>query len=149
MKIRSSPAWRRVLPAAGLIALAAYLAVAVPLGLAAAWTRIHLARTDARDDAWAALARTRGRAYAEAIERIREVLPENERYLLVHGGRGATFVRFDLAPRQAVWGGELGKIASSVTPATLATLPRWTVISGPTGPRLVETRVLAEKGGLP
>lgn len=138
------------MPAAGLLVLAAYLAAAVPPGLAAAWTRVQTAQTEGRDDAWAALARRRGRAYADAIARIREALPEDAVYLLLDTGTDV-IVRFDLAPRRAVFGGPPADVAKNVSPDRLASLPRWTVIPSlaPPGPRLVETRVLAEKGAVP
>ena len=45
-------------------------------------------------------------AYADGIEAIRRTIPPDEAYLLINGdgGGGAHFwVRFDLAPRRAVW----------------------------------------------
>lgn len=150
---RPSP-WRRALPAAGLLALGAYLLPAVFLGLAAAWGRVHAARTEVRDDAWAALARQRGKPYADGIARIREALPEDSEYLIIENdgaGDAAMIVRFDLAPRRAIFGGNARDLRANVTPAKLPSLPRWTVIPSVAdpGPRLVETRLLAERGAPP
>jgi hypothetical protein len=134
----------------GLLALAAYLVFAVPTALVASWARAETARTAARDRARDAHVRLRGPDYVSAIERIREALPEDAEYLLMEGVSGV-FVRFDLAPRRAVFGGSPKDVASNIKPARLAALPKWTVIPSvdPPGPRLVETRLVAEKGALP
>jgi hypothetical protein len=94
----------------------------------------------------------RGPDYFAAISRIRAELPIHSEYLLLGAPNGAdVFVRFDLAPRRAVFGGDLKDIAYNVTTAKLATLPAWTVVPRlePPGPRLVETRAVAEKGFVP
>jgi hypothetical protein len=150
VRIRRSSAWRRALPAAGLVALAAYLAFGVPTALVASWTRAGASRTAARDGAEAALVRFRGPEYAAAIARIREALPEDAEYLILESP-AQMMVRFDLAPRRAVFGGNAKNLAANVTPALLPWLPKWTVIPSvdPPGPRLVETRALAEKGAIP
>lgn len=87
-----------------------------------------------------------------AIQRIREGLPQDSVYLLVGARDGAdVFVRFDLAPRRAVFGGALADISHNISRATLDGLPEWTVIprlDGP-GPRLIRTRFLAETGSIP
>lgn len=152
VKTRRSSGRRRALPAVGLVALAAYFVPAVPLALTSAWTRVHVSLSEGQDDAFAALVRQRGREYAEAIAKIRAALPENAEYLIIERDRGSDMiVRFDLAPRRARSGGFSGDVAVNVTPAKLASLPKWTVIPSflPPGPRLVETRVIAEKGALP
>lgn len=150
---RPSP-WRRALPAAGLLALGAYLVPAVPLGLAAAWGRVQAARTDGRNDSWSALASQRGKPYAEGIARIREALPEDAEYLILENDAASDadmFVRFDLAPRRAIFGGNTRDLRANVTLEKLSSLPRWTVIPSVAepGPRLVETRLLAERSALP
>lgn len=150
MRIRLSAGWRRALPAAGLLALLAYLAVAVPSALLATWARVRDVPEASRDDARAALARFRVPEYAASIDRIRETLPENAEYLILEND-AARIVRFDLAPRRAVFGGNARDLRTNVTRETLASLPRWTVIPSVVapGPYLVETRVLAERGTLP
>ena len=150
VKVGRSPAWRRALPAAGLLAVAAYFAYGVPTALVASWTRAAASRAAAREGAEAALVRFRGPEYAAAIARIREALPEDAEYLLLESP-AQSMVRFDLAPRRAVFGGNAKNLAANVTPALLPSLPKWTVIASvdPPGPRLVETRVLAEKGAIP
>ncbi|HQQ78300.1 MAG TPA: hypothetical protein PLB01_13180 [Thermoanaerobaculia bacterium] len=150
MKVRRSSSWRRALPAAGVLAVAAYLAYGVPAALVTSWTRAGASRAAARDGAEAALARFRGPEYAASIARIRESLPEDAEYLILESP-AQMMVRFDLAPRRAVFGGNAKDLAANVTPALLPSLPKWTVIPSvdPPGPRLVETRVLAEKGAIP
>ncbi len=142
--------WHRALPAAGLLALLSYLAIAVPSTVLATWARVRDFPGASRDDAHAALVRFRGPEYATAITRIREALPEGAEYLILTNG-STTMVRFDLAPRRAVFGGNPSDLRTNVTPGKLASLPRWTVIPSvdPPGPRLVETSLLAERGTLP
>ena len=143
---------RRLLPLAGLVALAAFLVLRLPAALHASWTRVTTAWRDRALDADAALVRMRGPEYVAAIRRIREELPADSEYLLLSASSGAdVFVRFDLAPRRAVFGGRPKDVAHNVTPAKLGGLPEWTIIPllEPPGPRLVRTRVIAEKGGIP
>lgn len=152
VRIRRSSAWRRALPAAGLLAVGAYVAFGVPSALVKSWTRAAAAPGAARDDAAAALARQRGPEYAAAIRILRERLPADGAYLLLTEQEGADMiVRFDLAPRRAVFGGAPKDIATNVTSARLPALPEWTVIASlvPPGPSLLKTRLLAEKGALP
>ena len=150
MRIRLSAGWRRALPAAGLLALLAYLVVAVPSALFATWVRIRDVPEASHDDARAALVRMRGSSYADAVDRIRQILPEDAEYLILENGADK-IVRFDLAPRRAVFGGNAKDLRANVTREKLASLPRWTVIPSVVapGPYLVETRVLAERGALP
>ncbi len=99
MRIRRSQGWRRALPAAGLLAVGAYLCWSLPPVLVATRRRIRDAGRASRDDAQAALARLRGPEYAAAIQRIREALPDRSEYLLIRND-SYTMVRFDLAPRR-------------------------------------------------
>jgi hypothetical protein len=143
---------RRLTPLVGLAALAAFLVLHLPAALADSWSRVRDAWRDRALDADSALARMRGPEYVAALHRIREVLPADSEYLLLAAASGAdVFVRFDLAPRRAIFGGKAKDVADNVTPAKLPTLPEWTIIPllDPPGPRLVKTRLLAEKGALP
>ena len=143
---------RRLLPFAGLVALAVFLVLRLPTALGDSWSRVRDAWRDRGLDADAALVRLRGPEYVAAIHGIREVLPADAEYLLLAAPNGAdVFVRFDLAPRRAIFGGEPKDVAYNVTPAKLPTLPEWTVIPrlDPPGPRLVRTRAIAEKGAVP
>ncbi len=136
----------------GLVAVAAYLLGNVPSALVASWSRFEAAGPASRDDAQAALARLRGPEYAAAIRRIRERLPGDAEYLVLAGRLGAEqIVRFDLAPRRALSGRSVKDAASLLALGRVSAVPRWTVIPSldPPGPRLVETRLLAERGTLP
>ena len=150
VKIRVPSPGRRALPAVGLAAVGLFLVARTPSALVSSLGRLKDAPRVMRDDAEAALARFRGPEYAAAIARIRETLPENAEYLLLESP-AQTFVRFDLAPRRAVFGGNPKDLAVNVTPATLPSLPKWTVI--PTldapGPRLVRDAPSRRKGALP
>ena len=137
---------------AGLVALAVFLAAGIPNALAVSRKSIKAAGRERSLSADESLARMRGPEYVAAIRRIREELPADSEYLLLGAPGGAdVFVRFDLAPRRAVFGGATADISHNVTSSRLHELPAWTVIprlDGP-GPRLVETRLLAEKGSVP
>lgn len=152
MKIRAPGPGRRALPALGLIALGAFFVARAPAALLSSWQKLTEASVAVHDGAEAALVRQRGPDYAAAIARIRGALPEDAEYLLFDVSAGVDMiVKFDLAPRRAVFGGRLPDFAPNVTPALLETLPKWAVIPSldPPGPRLVETRLLAGKGALP
>ena len=78
--------------------------------------------------------RTYGREYAEGIAAIRRTIPPGGAYLLVNGTpgekRGPVWVKFDLAPRRALYLGELAKLDDiallrSRTPRST----RWVVIT--------------------
>ena len=150
MRIRASALSRRALPAAGLLAVGTFLVLRIPAALLSSAERLAAAASASRDDAGAALVRQRGAEYAAAIARIREVLPEDAEYLLLETP-AHMIVRFDLAPRRAVFGGRPAEIGAFVTPGRLPSLPKWTVIPSleAPGPRLVETRLLPEQGALP
>lgn len=64
--------------------------------------------------------RVHGPAYVEAVEGIREAVPRDGEYLLVNGGEvwegGPLWVRFDLAPRRALY---LGRWADLPPPGQL------------------------------
>lgn len=141
------------MPGVALAALVLFLAASLPGALDASRSRLKSAGRERALDADEALATLRGQDYVAAIRRIRDVLPEDSEYLLLVGTPGGAdvFVRFDLAPRRAVSGGAIADIPHNVTLSRLHALPAWTVVprlDGP-GPRLVATRLLAEKGALP
>jgi hypothetical protein len=95
------------------------------------------------------LAEARGRVYGEtysrAIDQIRRALPPGDGYLLVEGGDpgsgGAYWVRYDLAPRRAVYLGRLDDLTSGERlRRRLAANLRHVVVTFDTGepPRLYE-----------
>jgi hypothetical protein len=143
---------RRLAPTVALAALAVFLTVRIPNALVASWKRVTAAWHDRALNADESLAIFRGPDYVAAIQRFREELPADSEYLLLTAAGGAdVFVRFDLAPRRAIFGGEPKDVAYNVTAAKLHALPEWTIIPrlDSPGPRLVKTRLLAEKGGVP
>ncbi len=126
--------------------------MALPPALTASARRIKIAGRGYPLGADESLVGIRGADYVASILRIRKELPADSEYLLLAGTDGAdVFVRFDLAPRRAIFGGEPKDLAHNVTAAKLPGLPEWTVIPslvGP-GPRLVRTRLLAETKAIP
>jgi hypothetical protein len=103
------------LAAAGLLGL--YLAAALPWGLGRAWLEVVRAAS-AHESPAEARRRVFGETYASAIEEIRRALPAGESYLLVEGGSGmlgdAVWVRYDLAPRRAIYLGQLNELTSGM-----------------------------------
>src|ERR1700688_62901 len=101
------------LTAAGLLGL--FLAVAVPRALLGAGDEVIQA-ANAHESLAEARARVLGEDYSRAIDQIRGELPPDEGYLLVEGGHpdsgGAYWVRYDLAPRRAVYLGRLDELTS-------------------------------------
>lgn len=146
MRVLRTPAaaWRL----AGIAALAAFALARLPGTLVEARGRMFHAAREWGGPEEAALARFRGAAYVEAIRKIRAAIPEDGEYAIFASHGEEMLIRFDLAPRRAIFGGELRDLARDLTPAAAAALPRWTVLPG-TPPRLVETRALAESGPLP
>lgn len=142
----------RVFRRIGLVVLAAFLVLRLPAALEDSWRRVKDGWRDRNLDADSALALMRGREYVAAIQGIRSVLPADSEYLLLEGPGGVgVFVRFDLAPRRAINGGELRDVGVNVTPLKAASLPEWTVVPRlePPGPRIVRTRAIAERGAVP
>jgi len=103
------------LAAAGLLGL--YLAVALPWGLGRAWLEVVRAAS-AHESPVEARRRIFGETYTSAIEEIRRTLPPGEAYLLVEGGSGMLggtyWVRYDLAPRRALYLGRLNELTSGM-----------------------------------
>lgn len=132
---------------AGIAALAAFSLARLPGTLVDARGRMFHAAREWGGPEEVALARLRGAAYVEAIRKIRAAIPADGEYV-IFASQNEMMIRFDLAPRRAVFGGELRDLGRDLTPAAAAALPRWTVLPGDP-PRLVETRALAESGRLP
>lgn len=92
------------------------MAVAVP------WALLHAGRemvraAGAHESLDEARARVDGLEYTRAIDSIRGELPAGDAYLLVIGGKpssgGDYWVRYDLAPRRAIYFGRLDEFSSS------------------------------------
>jgi hypothetical protein len=94
---------------------ALFLAAGLQQAVSRAWAMLHFAaRTAGRESFDAARARFSGPAYVAAIDAIRDALPPDQPYLLVEGGRPQDgdlyWVRFDLAPRRAIYLGQLDQL---------------------------------------
>ncbi|HEX5760571.1 MAG TPA: hypothetical protein VF121_15400 [Thermoanaerobaculia bacterium] len=103
-----------------LALIAAHLAVALPLALGRSAKRLVAAARQLDETPAEARRRVFGAAYVAAIEEARRAIPVDGIYLLVDaqsGEEGAQdWVRFDLAPRRALF---LGKLADLPPPAKL------------------------------
>src|SRR5215472_12728899 len=97
-------------------ALSVYLAAAVPWALVRAAGDVDLA-IETGESLAAGRARVYGERYSQAIDQIRRDLPVSEPYLLVEGGSpasgGVFWVRYDLAPRRAVYLGRLDELTDA------------------------------------
>ncbi len=100
------------LPLLALAAFAVHLAVSVPVTLARS-ARAARRMVDTRGETPSeSRARTFGPGYVKAIEEIRRAIPLDGAYLLINGHPGEEeggplWVKFDLAPRRAVYLGNL------------------------------------------
>src|SRR5688500_19052401 len=79
-------------------------------------------------------ARCYGPAYAHDIETIRQTIPRDGAYILINGDSkeqgGPLWVKFDLAPRRAVFLGELDKLDSvERLKKRMPRAARWVVIA--------------------
>jgi hypothetical protein len=131
------------LAAAGLFGL--FLVAAVPVAVLRSAKLLSLPSRCGGESEAAARARFEGPDYVRGIDEIRRDLAEDETYLLVEAGRpqdgGVYWVRFDLAPRRAVYLGQLAELTDADRlRRRLTGRQRQVVISyGPgRAPRLVE-----------
>ena len=136
------------LAAAGLFGV--FLVAAVPWAVLRAAGLLTLPSLFGRESEALARARFEGLEYVRAIDEIRRSLPLDEPYLLVEAGRpqdgGIYWVRFDLAPRRAVYLGQLAELTDADRlRRRLTGHQRQVVISYGPGlpPRLVERYRLA------
>jgi hypothetical protein len=106
----------RVLAIAAAGMLVVFLVAALPGALQEAWSEVHSAAHD-HENLTEARIRIFGDSYIRAIDEIRRALPADESYLVVEGGSGALggtyWVRYDLAPRRAVYLGRLSELTSA------------------------------------
>jgi hypothetical protein len=106
----------RALAMAAVVAMGLFLGVAVPGALGEAWDEVDIAAR-AHESSHEARVRIFGASYIRAIDEIRNELPADEGYLLVEGGSGllggSYWVRYDLAPRRAVFLGRLDELTSA------------------------------------
>jgi len=153
-------------PPRSLLAPLALALLAVQLTVALPWALFRSAR-----EAWHTVvfrhetpfqqrARTFGPGYAVAIEKIRRTIPPDGAYLLVNSHPdleegGPLWVKFDLAPRRAIYLGKLGNLQNADRlRRRMPRMARWVVIAhGPYEPPvLIERyrflqRIRGRKGG--
>jgi hypothetical protein len=129
--------------AAGLFGL--FLVAAVPQAVQRAAGMLRYASRLGGESPVTARARFSGDAYVHAIDEIRSALPIDRPYVLVEAGRpqdgGVYWVRWDLAPRRAVYLGQLAELSDAVRSRRpfIAPLRQVVVSYGPgQPPRLVE-----------
>jgi hypothetical protein len=141
-------AWfRRLAVAAFLLSLVADL----PLTAARTLRRVGRATLSLGEDARGARARLLGAATVRALDSIRQAIPANGEYLLVDGGEElqaeAYWVRFELAPRRAVFAGRLSEMERAPRPAReIPSAARWVVVAYPGGaPRLLSRQELVDR----
>jgi hypothetical protein len=96
-----------------------FLAVSLPTAAVRTAKRTVLAVSTLGESPEAARRRVLGPPWVDAVEGIREAVPENGAYLLVNGGLewegGPYWVRFDLAPRRAIYLGQLAELPDGET----------------------------------
>jgi hypothetical protein len=144
MKMRSRAS--RLLANLALAAFLAFLAYAVPVVLLRSLREARAARGTAGESAFQERSRTFGPAYTDAIEALRRTIPRDGAYLLFNGDAqeegGPIWVRFDLAPRRAIFLGRLRDAGSA--PRIKRRAPRnarWVVIAyGPYRPPVLLER---------
>jgi hypothetical protein len=137
---------------AAVVAFGLYLAAAVPTAVRRGLGLLALPSRCAGESDAAVQARFWGPSYVAGIDEIRRSLPEDEAYLLVEAGRpqdgGVYWVRFDLAPRRAIYLGHLTELTDvNRLRRRLTSRPRRVVISRGPGlaPLLMERyRFVAE-----
>lgn len=104
----------RLFSSLALVLFLAWLAVAVPWALLKAGRSALLSLRVRGETPLQERLRTYGPAYANAIEEIRRTIPRDGAYLLVNGDPkeegGPLWVKFDLAPRRAVFLGKLNEL---------------------------------------
>ena len=120
--------------AIGLGLFLCFVLVSLPVQLRHAWRRAAHAAVAAErgEGSAAAVRRIQGDAYVDALARILHAVPPGGAYFLVDGGAagmGAAFwVRFDLAPRRALFLGRPGELTGAELAARLAAAPGLAVV---------------------
>jgi hypothetical protein len=123
------------------LALAAFLLsliVDLPLTALRTLRRVGRATLSLGEDARGARVRLLGAATVAALDSLRQAIPADGEYVLVDGGEEpqaeAYWVRFELAPRRAVFVGRLSEMERAPRPAwNLPPATRWVVVAYPGG----------------
>lgn len=128
------------------VLVGAYLVCAVPRAADISLFMLRLPARAAGESLTAARARLFGEEYTRAIEEVRRRIPVGEPYALVAGdgqeSGGAYWVRYDLAPRRAVFLGRLNGLRDAAVLGCALPVEIRQVVVAYAGrpPRLVERR---------
>jgi hypothetical protein len=141
----------RALDALAVATLGFYMAVAVPWSLLRSGDELSRA-ANTHESREAARLRVHGEAYTRGIDEIRRQLPLDQAYLLVEAGKqrlgGAYWVRYDLAPRRAVFLGRAVELTDPdrVRKRLTANLRQVVISYGPKqAPRLLPRYVFVQE----
>jgi hypothetical protein len=141
-----------------LALLAIQMAVAVPRALHRSLDEGWSLIVHRRETPFEKRARDFGPGYARAIEQIRRTIPVDGAYLLINGYQGfeeggPLWVKFDLAPRRAVYLGKLDELGTAERlRRRMPRAARWVVIAHAYDPPVLMERhqfvqQLAERSG--
>jgi hypothetical protein len=150
--VRSKLGWAlAALDALAVASLGFYIALAVPWSLLRSGDELSQA-VRSRESRAAARLRVHGEAYTRGIDEIRRQLPLDQAYLLVEAGEqphgGAYWVRYDLAPRRAIFLGREDELTdpSRVRKRLTANLRQVVISYGPKlPPRLLPRYVFMQE----
>ena len=130
-----------------LALLATHLAVAIPRALLRSAQEGRNLIANRHETPFQKRVRNFGPGYAEAIEQIRRTIPPDGAYLLINTHRdfeegGPLWVKFDLAPRRAIYLGKLDKLGSAERlRKRIPRAARWVVLAhGPYDPPVLVER---------
>ena len=102
-----------------LVLFGLFLAVSLPTAAIRTAKRTALAVSTLGESPEGARRRVLGERWVDAVDGIRRAVPENGAYLLVNGGLewegGPYWARFDLAPRRAIYLGQLAELPDGET----------------------------------
>jgi len=135
----------------GLLAPAVFVASEVRDSLAASHRRLQRFSRRGTDLYGRALARHRGAEYVARLQGITRVLAPQEPYLILESTPDdfdSYFVRFDWAPRPAVWLGRVGESPEDLLGRLASLEPgiHWVIVASlrPPGPELLSREQAAE-----
>lgn len=123
-----------MLPTLALGLFAVFLAVSLSRAVAESARNVVLMHALQGETPFQERARCYSSAYTEEIENIRRTIPRDGAYILINGDAeeqgGPLWVKFDLAPRRAVYLGQLDKLQSAERlKKRIPRAARWVVIA--------------------
>ncbi len=144
---------RTVFASLALVLLSLYLALSIPRALLRSAREVKNLIAHRHETPYEKRVRSFGPGYAEAIENIRRKIPPDGAYVLINARKdfeegGPIWVKFDLAPRRAVYLGKLDKLGNAERMRRrLPRAARWVVLAhGPYDPPvLLERHVFIEQ----